>query len=69
LTPKLFDQRCFKALDSTTTQVSAFLLLRGTRSRDLMTQIARLAEQFIELNHNAFHQLDLSVEAHYRNSA
>jgi hypothetical protein len=63
-----FEQRCFEALDSRTTRISASFLLRGQPSRDPASQIARLADQFVELNRNAFHELDLSVEPRYRNS-
>jgi hypothetical protein len=64
-----FDQRCFEALDSSTTRISALFLLRGPRSRDPAIQLAQLADQFIELNHNTFRQLDLVVEPHYRRSS
>jgi hypothetical protein len=63
-----FEQRCFEALDSTTTRISALFLLRGQPSRDPSSQVAELADQFIELNRDAFHELELSVEPHYRNS-
>jgi 5-methylcytosine-specific restriction endonuclease McrBC regulatory subunit McrC len=62
------DQRCFEASDSVVTRLSADFLLRGQRSRDPSSQIARLADQFVALNYSAFRQLDLVVESHYRNS-
>jgi McrBC 5-methylcytosine restriction system component len=62
------EQRCFEASDSTITRLSADFLLRGQRSRDPSSQISRLADQFLALNQAAFRQLDLVVEAHYRNS-
>jgi McrBC 5-methylcytosine restriction system component len=62
------EQRCFEAKDSTVTQLSARFLLRSQPSRDPSSQIARLADQFITLNHNALRQLDLVVEPRYRNS-
>ena len=64
-----FEQRCFEAKDSTVTRLSARFLLRGQPSRDPSSQIGRLADQFINLNHGAFRQLDLIVEPHYRNSS
>ena len=63
-----FEQRCFEALDSTTTRISAVFLLRAQASRDPSSQLARLADQFVELNRDAFRELELSVEPHYRNS-
>jgi hypothetical protein len=68
ITPAKPEQRCFEGLDSTITRISALFLLRGQPSRDPSSQIARLADQFVELNSNAFRELDLSVEPHYRNS-
>ena len=62
------EQRCFEAKDSVVTRLSADFLLRGQRSRDPSSQIARLADQFVNLNHSAFRQLELVVEPHYRNS-
>src|ERR1700722_14604002 len=62
------EQRCFEAKDSTVTQLSARFLLRSQPSRDPSSQIARLADQFITLNHSALRQLDLVVEPRYRNS-
>lgn len=63
------EQRCFEAKDSTVTRLSARFLLRGQPSRDPSSQIARLADQFVNLNQSTFRQLDLVVEPHYRNSA
>src|SRR5713101_1323384 len=63
------EQRCFEALDSTITRISALFLLRGLPSRDPSSQIARLADQFVELNRNAFRELELTVEPRYRNSS
>jgi McrBC 5-methylcytosine restriction system component len=68
VTPTQPEQRCFEALDSAITRISALFLLRGQPSRDPSSQVARLADQFVELNRNAFRELDLSVEPHYRNS-
>jgi hypothetical protein len=62
------ESRCFEAVDSAITPIPAFFLLRGQSSRGPASQIARLADQFVELNRNAFRELDLSVEPHYRNS-
>lgn len=62
------EQRCFEAKDSAVTRLSARFLLRGQQARDPSSQIARLADQFIELNQSALRQLDLVVEPHYRNS-
>src|ERR1700730_3797105 len=61
-------QRCFEAADSAVTRLSAHFLLRGQPSRDPSSQIARLADQFVDLNLSAFRQLDLVVEPHYRNA-
>jgi hypothetical protein len=63
------ERRCFEAADSRVTTTPASFLLRGQPSRDPSSQVARLAEQFIESNRSAFRQLDLIVEPHYRNSA
>lgn len=63
------EQRCFEAKDSAVTRLSADFLLRGQRSRDPSSQIARLADQFVNMNQSTFRQLDLVVEPHYRNSA
>ena len=60
------EQRCFEAKDSVVTRLSADFLLRGQRSRDPSSQIARLADQFVNLNHSAFRQLELVVEPHYQ---
>ena len=62
------EQRCFEAKDSAVTRLPADFLLRGQRSRDPSSQIARLADQFVDLNHSIFRQLDLVVEPRYRNS-
>ncbi len=62
------EQRCFEAKDSAVTRLSAHFLLRSQPSRDPSSQIARLADQFIGLNRNAFRELDLVVQPHYRNS-
>ncbi len=64
----LYEQRCFEAEDSTVTRVSARFLLRGQPSRDPSSQIARLADEFVLLNHSGFRELDLTVEPHYRSS-
>ena len=62
------EQRCFEATDSAVTRISALFLLRGQRSRDPTSQIARLADQLIKLNQDALRQLDVIVEPHYRSS-
>jgi hypothetical protein len=62
------EHRCLEAKDSTVTRVFARFLLRGQPSRDPSSQIARLADQLVDLNQNACRQLDLVVEPHYRNS-
>jgi McrBC 5-methylcytosine restriction system component len=62
------EQRCLEATDSAVTRLSGQFLLRGQSSRDPSSQIARLADQLIELNADAFRQLDVVVEPHYRNS-
>ena len=62
------EQRCLEAQDSTVTRVPARFLLRGQSSRDPSSQIARLADQLVDLNQNALRQLDLLIEPHYRNS-
>ncbi len=66
--PAILEQRGFEAKDSAVTRLSAGFLLRGQRSRDPSSQIARLADQFIDLNQTALRQLDLIIEPHYRNS-
>ncbi len=62
------EQRCLEAKDSTVTRLPARFLLRGQPSRDPSSQIARLADQLVDLNQDALRQLDLIVEPHYRNS-
>ncbi len=62
------EQRCLEAKDSVLTRLPADFLLRGQRSRDPSSQIARLADQFVNLNQSAFRRLELVVEPHYRNS-
>ena len=62
------EQRCFEATDSAVTRVPALFLLRGQRSRDPTSQIARLADQLVNLNQDALRQLDVIVEPHYRSS-
>ena len=62
------ENRCFEAKDSVVTRLPARFLLQGQPSRDPASQIARLADQFVDLNHDAFHQLELVVEPHYRDS-
>lgn len=62
------ENRCFEANDSVVTRLTARFLLQGQPSRDPASQIARLADQFVDLNHDAFRQLDLVVEPHYRDS-
>jgi hypothetical protein len=66
-TPPL-EQRCFEATDSAVTRVPALFLLRGQRSRDPTSQIARLADQLVKLNQDALRQLDVIVEPHYWSS-
>jgi hypothetical protein len=68
-TSSKFEQRCFEAQDSTITLVPAHFLLRGQPSRDRSSQIARLADQFVDLNRNAFRELEVTVEPRYRNSS
>lgn len=63
------EQPCFEANDSTVTRLSASFLIRGPASRDPSSQIARLADQLVNLNHDALRQLDVIVEPHYRDSA
>jgi hypothetical protein len=41
--------------------------LRGQPSRDPASQIARLADQFIEINRDGLRQLDLSIRPRYQN--
>lgn len=67
--PTQFEERCFQVSDSAVTRLPARFLLRSQPSRDPASQIARLADQFVDLNHSALRQLDLIVEPHYRNSA
>lgn len=62
------EQRCLEANDSTVTRLPARFLLRGQPSRDPSSQIARLADQLVDLNQDTLRQLDLIVEPHYRNS-
>jgi len=57
-----------EAKDSTVTRVPASFLLRGQSPRDPASQVARLADQFVHLNHQALRQLDAHLEPHYRNS-
>jgi hypothetical protein len=61
----LLDTVTFNATDCSTARLPAHFLLRGQTSRDPNTQIARLADQFIEQNRARFRQLELSVGAHY----
>jgi hypothetical protein len=37
-------------------------------SRDPSSQVARLADQFLEVNRNAFRELELNIDLNYRNS-
>ncbi len=60
------EERCFEVTDSRVTAIPARFLLRGQASRDPASQIARLADQFVEGNRATFRQLDLIVEPHYR---
>jgi hypothetical protein len=55
----------FDATDCSTALLPAQFLLRGQSSRDPSTQIARLADQFIDQNRARFRDLDLSVRAQY----
>jgi McrBC 5-methylcytosine restriction system component len=61
----LLDAVTFNATDCSTARLPAHFLLRGQTSRDPSTQIARLADQFIEQNRARFRELELSVGAHY----
>jgi hypothetical protein len=63
-----FEQRCFEAKDSSVTRLPARFLLRGQPSRDPSSQIARLADEFVDLNRSALRELDLVVEPHYRSA-
>ena len=47
------EQRCLEANDSTVTRLPARFLLRGQPSRDPSSQIARLADQLVDLNQDA----------------
>ena len=64
-TVALLDAVTFNATDCSTTHFPAHFLLRGQTSRDPSTQIARLADQFIQQNRARFRELDLSVGARY----
>jgi hypothetical protein len=61
----LLDAVTFNMADCSTAHFPAQFLLRGQTSRDPSTQIARLADQFIQQNRARFRELDLSVGARY----
>src|SRR5258708_14750835 len=61
----LLEAVTFNATDCSKARLPAHFLLRGQSSRDPSTQIARLADQFIEQNRVRFRDLDLSMSAHY----
>jgi hypothetical protein len=65
----LLDAVTFNATDCSTARLPARFLLRGQTSRDPNTQIARLADQFVEQNRARFRELELSVGAHYDGSS
>lgn len=69
LSPARPRQRCFEAADSSVTRVPANFLLQGQLSRDPISQLSRLAEQFIALNREPIRHLGLSIEPRVRNSA
>lgn len=64
-TVKSLNRVIFDASDCSTARLPAHFLLRGQSSRDPSTQIARLADQFIDQNRVRFRDLDLSVRANY----
>jgi hypothetical protein len=59
------DTVTFNASDCSTARLPASFLLRGQSSRDPSSQIARLADQFVEQNRARFRELELNVGAHY----
>jgi hypothetical protein len=61
----LLDAVTFNARDCSTIRLPAQFLLRGQTSRDPSTQIARLADQFVDQNRARFREMELSVGAHY----
>src|SRR5258708_40036137 len=66
---KAIEQSCFEANDSTVTRLPGSFLLRNHHSRDPSSQIARLADQLVQLNLDSLRQLDVNIEPHYRDSS
>jgi McrBC 5-methylcytosine restriction system component len=57
--------RCFEAVDSSTLRIPAATLLRGQPPRDLNSQAARLASQFISQNGPRFAQIGVEAGQQY----